>query len=81
MGAMALGQAFPTLEVIGSARGAAQNVYEIIDQKSSIDFSSKEGKKLDIVQGNITFSNLHFTYPARPDVKVYCLSIYCGVRI
>lgn len=70
IGSMALGQAFPTLEVIGIARGAAQKVYEIIQQKSRIDFSSKDGKKLESVEGNITFSNLHFTYPARPDVTI-----------
>jgi ABC-type multidrug transport system fused ATPase/permease subunit len=70
VGSMSLGQAFPTLEVIGSARGAAEKVFEIIEQKSSIDFLSKEGRKLEKVEGNIRFTNLHFTYPARPDVKV-----------
>jgi hypothetical protein len=70
VGSMALGQAFPTLEVIGCARGAAEKIFAIIEQKSSIDFLSKEGRKLEKVEGNIRFTNLHFTYPARPDVKV-----------
>ncbi|CAC5425119.1 ABCB1 [Mytilus coruscus] len=70
IGAMSLGQAFPTLEVIGNARGAAEKVYEIIEQKSEIDFSSKEGGILEKVEGNILFKNLYFTYPARPDVQV-----------
>ncbi|XP_076093992.1 ATP-dependent translocase ABCB1-like isoform X1 [Mytilus galloprovincialis] len=70
IGSMSLGQAFPTLEVIGNARGAAQKVFEIIDQKSEIDFSSKEGRILEKVEGNIGFKNLYFRYPARPDVQV-----------
>ncbi|XP_071152978.1 ATP-dependent translocase ABCB1-like isoform X2 [Mytilus edulis] len=70
IGAMSLGQAFPTLEVIGNARGAAEKVFEIIEQKSEIDFSSKEGGILEKVEGNISFKNLYFTYPARPDVQV-----------
>ncbi|CAC5425120.1 ABCB1 [Mytilus coruscus] len=70
IGAMSLGQAFPTLEVIGNARGAAEKVYEIIEQKSEIDFSSKEGGILEKVEGNILFKDLYFTYPARPDVQV-----------
>ncbi|CAG2190655.1 ABCB1 [Mytilus edulis] len=71
IGSMSLGQAFPTLEVIGNARGAAQKVFEIIDQKSEIDFSSKEGRILEKVEGNIGFKNLYFRYPARPDVQIY----------
>ncbi|CAC5380496.1 ABCB1 [Mytilus coruscus] len=70
IGSMSLGQAFPTLEVIGNARGAAQKVFEIIDQKSEIDFSSNEGRILEKVEGNIGFKNLYFNYPARPDVQI-----------
>jgi ATP-binding cassette subfamily B (MDR/TAP) protein 1 len=65
VGSMSLGQAFPTLEVIGSARGAAEKVFEIIEQKSSIDFLSKEGRKLEKVEGNKCWKRLsqgHGTY-------------------
>ena len=41
-----------------------------IAQQSLIDSSSDEGLKLDNLVGNVTLEDVHFTYPARPDVKV-----------
>ncbi|RUS84570.1 hypothetical protein EGW08_007665 [Elysia chlorotica] len=70
MGAFSLGNAFPPLNALSTARGAAYVVFQLIDLKSEIDSSSDEGKRPDTVRGYIQFQNVHFSYPSRPDVKV-----------
>ncbi|XP_065484687.1 ATP-binding cassette sub-family B member 5 [Caloenas nicobarica] len=70
VGAFSLGQAAPNLESVAKARGAAYEVYQIIDKKRLIDSSSKEGYKPDKLIGEIEFRNVHFSYPSRPDVKI-----------
>ncbi|NXM26526.1 MDR1 protein, partial [Oxyruncus cristatus] len=70
VGAFSLGQAAPNLESVAKARGAAYEVYKIINKKRLIDSSSKEGYKPDKLIGEIEFRNIHFSYPARPDVKI-----------
>ncbi|XP_010147784.1 PREDICTED: multidrug resistance protein 1-like [Eurypyga helias] len=70
VGAFSLGQAAPNLESVANARGAAYEVYRIINKKRLIDSSSQEGYKPDKLIGEIEFRNIHFSYPSRPDVKV-----------
>ncbi|NXY34317.1 MDR1 protein, partial [Pomatorhinus ruficollis] len=70
VGAFSLGQAAPNLENVASARGAAYEVYKIINKKRLIDSSSKEGYKPDKLVGEIEFRNIHFSYPSRPDVTI-----------
>ena len=70
IGAMQIGQAAPYMEAFSVARGAAASIFNIIDRVPSIDSSSEAGKKLDKVQGNISFQKVHFTYPSRPEVKI-----------
>ncbi|NXA74523.1 MDR1 protein, partial [Thryothorus ludovicianus] len=70
IGAFSLGQAAPNLETVANARGAAYEVYKIINKKRLIDSSSKEGYKPDKLIGEIEFRNIHFSYPSRPDIKI-----------
>ncbi|NWR42889.1 MDR1 protein, partial [Regulus satrapa] len=70
IGAFSLGQAAPNLETVTNARGAAYEVYKIINKKRLIDSSSKEGYKPDKLIGEIEFRNIHFSYPSRPDIKI-----------
>ncbi|XP_069067578.1 ATP-binding cassette sub-family B member 5-like isoform X2 [Pleurodeles waltl] len=65
-----IGQASPHFEAFSVARGAAYNIYKIIDQKPSINSFSEDGHKLDKVQGTAEFKNVWFSYPSRPDVQV-----------
>ncbi|XP_021371104.1 multidrug resistance protein 2-like [Mizuhopecten yessoensis] len=69
-GSLSLGNAFPTLEILTNARGAAQRVYEVIELTSEIDPVSTEGKTLENFEGNIEFTDVFFDYPARPDTPV-----------
>ncbi|XP_021243281.1 ATP-binding cassette sub-family B member 5 isoform X2 [Numida meleagris] len=70
IGAFSLGQAAPNLESVANARGAAYEVYQIINKKRLIDSSSKEGYKPDKLKGEIEFRNIHFSYPSRPDITI-----------
>ncbi|KAJ8314248.1 LOW QUALITY PROTEIN: hypothetical protein KUTeg_008809 [Tegillarca granosa] len=70
MGAFALGHAAPGLQVFASARSAARILFKLIDQTPDIDSSSDEGIKPDYFNGEVEFVNVHFTYPARQEVKI-----------
>uniref|UniRef100_A0A7E4V6E2 ABC-type xenobiotic transporter n=1 Tax=Panagrellus redivivus TaxID=6233 RepID=A0A7E4V6E2_PANRE len=69
-GGMRMGMAVPQISVIVGAKLAAGELFEVIDRKPKLDSLSKAGQKLDDVKGKIEFSNIHFRYPSRPDVKV-----------
>lgn len=60
----------PEMEAIGKARGGAAKLYETIDRVPAIDTGSEEGARLEAVEGRITFENVKFHYPARPDVPI-----------
>jgi ATP-binding cassette subfamily B (MDR/TAP) protein 1 len=60
---------FPLI-AITQARAAAAKVFATIDRIPSIDSASEEGLKPTRVVGEITFENIDFNYPARPDVQV-----------
>ncbi|XP_072109854.1 ATP-dependent translocase ABCB1 isoform X1 [Mobula birostris] len=70
IGAFSIGQTSPHIEAFASARGAAQKIYKIMDQEPLIDSFSESGHKLNQIKGDVEFSNVHFRYPSRPDVKV-----------
>ncbi|KAF2354674.1 ABC transporter type 1 transmembrane domain [Trinorchestia longiramus] len=70
MGAMNMGQAAPFVEAFNIARGAAANVYDVLERPSAIDPMSKEGKQPTRVQGHLEFRGVKFEYPSRSDVPV-----------
>uniref|UniRef100_A0A8C6GPI9 P-type phospholipid transporter n=2 Tax=Mus spicilegus TaxID=10103 RepID=A0A8C6GPI9_MUSSI len=70
IGAFSVGQASPNIEAFANARGAAYEVFKIIDNKPSIDSFSKSGHKPDNIQGNLEFKNIHFSYPSRKEVQI-----------
>ncbi|CAF3084747.1 unnamed protein product [Rotaria sp. Silwood2] len=72
-----LGQASPHFQALTQARAAAYLIWKIIDEvdnykfhPSKINSDSETGlKKTDLV-GDIRFTNVHFSYPSRPGVKI-----------
>ena len=70
IGAMQIGQAAPYVEAFSIARGAAANIYSVIDRIPEIDSSSQSGSKPANFKGNISFEKVEFNYPSRPDVKI-----------
>lgn len=73
IGAAQLGQVSPNFEAITTARGAAFIVYEIIARQPVIDCMSDKGETFKNVTGDIEFTNVHFNYPSRPEIKVCIL--------
>ncbi|KAL3994753.1 ABC transporter transmembrane region family protein [Acanthocheilonema viteae] len=70
LGAMRLGQAIPQLGVFTAAKLAAGEVFQIIDLEPNINCMSPHGLTPLNVEGRIEFHNIHFSYPARPNVKI-----------
>ncbi|XP_073920938.1 ATP-dependent translocase ABCB1 isoform X2 [Castor canadensis] len=70
IGAFGIGQASPNIEAFANARGAAYEIFKIIDNKPSIDSFSMSGHKPDNIKGNLEFRNIHFSYPSRKEVKI-----------
>ncbi|CAO2617604.1 ATP-dependent translocase ABCB1 [Lemmus lemmus] len=70
IGAFSIGQASPNIEAFANARGAAYEVFNIIDNKPNIDSFSTNGHKPDNIKGNLEFRNIHFSYPSRKEVQI-----------
>merc|ERR1719313_110416 len=83
--AAGMGQASVSATDMGKAAEAVVKVFEIIDRKSAIDYSqTRRGKKLENVNGDLHFENVHFAYPARPDHNVcngYTLHVEAGTTV
>ncbi|XP_006832349.1 PREDICTED: multidrug resistance protein 1-like [Chrysochloris asiatica] len=65
-----IGAAVPHLETFTIARGAAFNVFQVIDKKPTIDNFSTTGSKPEYIEGNVEFKNVTFSYPSRPSIKI-----------
>lgn len=68
--AQALTQVAPQTIAISKCAAAAQELFEIIDRKSSIDALSQDGSTIENLQGNIRFQDVWFSYPSRPHVPI-----------
>ena len=71
-GAMAFGQATPSLQALASGRGAAHKIFEVINRKSVIDPDDPAGAKP--AEGayvpRIELKDVSFRFPARKEVQV-----------
>ncbi|KAL4712175.1 hypothetical protein ACJJTC_011036 [Scirpophaga incertulas] len=70
MAAQNIAMCQPHLEIFSAARGAAKSLYKLLERKSAINAMDSKGIKPKKFKGDITFENIYFNYPARPDVKV-----------
>ncbi|ORX80525.1 p-glyco protein, partial [Anaeromyces robustus] len=69
--AMAVGRSSSLVPDYIKAIDAFNHVLEIIDRKSKFDVSNPNGKESESsFKGNISFNQLHFRYPSRPDITV-----------
>ncbi|KAK6928923.1 ABC transporter type 1, transmembrane domain [Dillenia turbinata] len=71
VGGMSLGHASPCLSAFGQGQAAAYKMFETIHCKSTIDPYNTTGIKLDDIKGEIELKDVHFSYPARPDVQIF----------
>ncbi|KAJ2355420.1 hypothetical protein GGF43_002694 [Coemansia sp. RSA 2618] len=71
VGGFMLSGAAPNVSAISTAQGSAARVYSIIDRVSPIDpLDTETGTKVEKIRGDISFRNIHFSYPSRPDVPI-----------
>ncbi|GJM94530.1 hypothetical protein PR202_ga11180 [Eleusine coracana subsp. coracana] len=83
-GSLALGQASPSMKAFAGGQAAAYKMFETINREPEIDAYSTTGRKLDDIQGNIEFREVHFSYPARPDEQIFrgfSLAIQSGTTV
>jgi ABC transporter fused permease/ATP-binding protein len=50
------------------AIGASERVFALLDQEPALE--GTQGRQLPEVAGHVRFDNVHFRYPARPDIEV-----------
>nr|KAF6417727.1 ATP binding cassette subfamily B member 5 [Rousettus aegyptiacus] len=65
-----IGTAAPNFETFTIARGAAFNIFQVIDKKPAIDNFSTAGYKPECIEGTVEFKNVSFSYPSRPSIKI-----------
>jgi len=70
IGSISLAQLAPELDAVTNGRGAAAKLYETIDRVPDIDSANPDGLEPEKVEGHITFENINFNYPSRPNVAV-----------
>ncbi|XP_020260798.1 ABC transporter B family member 2-like isoform X2 [Asparagus officinalis] len=68
---LALGLAGPNVSTFLRARTAAYPIFQMIERNTVSKISSRTGKTLPSVDGDIEFDNVRFSYPSRPDVQIF----------
>ncbi len=69
-------------EVLG-ALGATERIRDILENESEVDLTHDAITKYQI-EGNVSFKDVHFTYPTRPDIPILkgiSLDIKAGQKI
>ncbi|XP_074264683.1 ABC transporter B family member 2-like [Silene latifolia] len=78
---LSLGQAAPDISAFLRARVAAYPIFKMIERAKVSKVNSITGQKLNKVDGHIQFKDVFFSYPSRPEAKIFdnfCLDIPAG---
>ncbi|XP_026394658.1 ABC transporter B family member 11-like [Papaver somniferum] len=71
-GSMSLGKSSLCLGAFAAGQAAAFKVFKTINRKPEIDaYDTASGRILDDIRGDIEFRDVHFSYPTRPDEKIF----------
>lgn len=65
-----IGGLSPFFVTMNTATGAASKIFGIIKSRPFINKSYTTGTELNAFKGNISFKNVSFSYPGRPEVEV-----------
>ncbi|KAK8954703.1 ABC transporter B family member 11 [Platanthera zijinensis] len=71
------------LDVV-KAKEAAAAIFSVLDRKSQIDASVESGIVLADIKGEIEFQHVRFSYPCRPQVKIFtdlCIRMSSGKTV
>ena len=69
-GAQSAGTIFSFAPDMGKAKHAAHELKILFDRKPDIDTWSPDGERVEHIEGNIEFRDVHFRYPTRPEQPV-----------
>ncbi|KAJ1303401.1 hypothetical protein OPQ81_011593 [Rhizoctonia solani] len=69
-GSIQAGNVFMFVPDMSSAKGAANDIINLLDSRPEIDAESTEGKSISNVTGRVVLEDIHFRYPTRPGVRV-----------
>ena len=70
IGAFSLGNVAPNAQAFTTSVAAASKIFNTIDRISPLDPMSKEGEKLEHVEGTVELKNIKHIYPSRTEVVV-----------
>ncbi|XP_026402840.1 ABC transporter B family member 11-like [Papaver somniferum] len=71
-GSMSLGKSSLCLGAFAAGQAAAFKVFKTINRKPEIDaYDTTSRRILDDIRGDIEFRDVHFSYPTRPDEKIF----------
>ncbi|KAK4440112.1 ABC transporter B family member 9 [Sesamum alatum] len=80
-GGISLGQTSPSMNAFAAGQAAAYKMFETINRTPKIDAADNSGIELEDMKGEIELRDVHFRYPARPEVQIFAgFSLYvpCG---
>ncbi|KAH6763335.1 P-glycoprotein 9 [Perilla frutescens var. hirtella] len=83
-GGIALGQVSPCLNAFAAGEAAGHKMFETIERTPKIDAADTRGTVLEDLRGEIELKDVHFRYPARPEVPIFSgfsLKIPCGKTV
>ncbi|KAG1825478.1 P-loop containing nucleoside triphosphate hydrolase protein [Suillus subaureus] len=69
-GSLNLALLAPELQAVTRGCGAAAKIFATIERVPNIDSANPKGRKPTKVTGEITFEEVKFNYPSRPDVPI-----------
>ena len=79
MGSMMFGQTAPGIAALGTARGAAVDVFETLERVPPIDSSSDEGLKPEKVEGHVQFDSVGFSYVRKKITSLLMIPYYSTI--
>ncbi|KAK4441433.1 ABC transporter B family member 11 [Sesamum alatum] len=70
-GSFSLGQISPCLSAFAAGQVAAFKLFQTIYRKPDIDPYNTDGRVLNDINGDIELRDVHFSYPSRPDERIF----------
>jgi ATP-binding cassette subfamily B (MDR/TAP) protein 1 len=70
IGSFSLAMLAPEVQAVIKACSAASKLFTTIDRVPSFDSADPSGLKPEVVHGSISFENVKFHYPSRPNVPI-----------